>query len=412
MADLTVSSAVDTFMQAADRPGLWVALGTTNDAPNILDAFVIDTTKRLNRKSVSANQTFTFSGAPVANTWFGLWIQNTDADFAKTITIPNSLSIARNAATTTVTLPPGRPAGFYNGYLFLEWFYDGTFYYLQGDWNGVILATGQFTSLLCPDAGPGLAGADFSTFGGQFAGANFPSPGQGACYGFNAGNDPGGYAGVFLGFRAGQAGGGTTAVVIGHSAAKDADKTGTGNVILGGHTAEDAAILNGAIILGYQGFNGSEGETTFSVIIGDRCAGGLTTANKCVFIGAKMGESRDNTLHIGVADAVGGTPPLIYGEFDNQKFTVNGEGLFGRSVTNDTAAASAALEVKSTSRGFLPPRMTVTQANAISSPATGLQVIITDSLTALAVLGIGAALTGGGSNAVPAYYNGSAFVSY
>jgi hypothetical protein len=36
--------------------------------------------------------------------------------------------------------------------------------------------------------------------------------------------------------------------------------------------------------------------------------------------------------------------------------------------------ASAVLEVSSTTKGFLPPRMTTTQRNAIATPATGLQV--------------------------------------
>lgn len=40
--------------------------------------------------------------------------------------------------------------------------------------------------------------------------------------------------------------------------------------------------------------------------------------------------------------------------------------------------ATAALEVRSTTKGFLPPRMTGTQKNAISSPATGLMVYQTD----------------------------------
>jgi hypothetical protein len=39
---------------------------------------------------------------------------------------------------------------------------------------------------------------------------------------------------------------------------------------------------------------------------------------------------------------------------------------------------SAVLQLNSTKRGFLPPRMTTTQKNAISSPATGLMVYDTD----------------------------------
>ena len=39
--------------------------------------------------------------------------------------------------------------------------------------------------------------------------------------------------------------------------------------------------------------------------------------------------------------------------------------------------ASAALEVISTTKGFLPPRMTTTQVNAIATPAEGLVVFNT-----------------------------------
>ena len=42
--------------------------------------------------------------------------------------------------------------------------------------------------------------------------------------------------------------------------------------------------------------------------------------------------------------------------------------------TTSAPNASAALDVVSTTKGFLPPRMTTTQKNAIASPATGLQV--------------------------------------
>jgi hypothetical protein len=39
--------------------------------------------------------------------------------------------------------------------------------------------------------------------------------------------------------------------------------------------------------------------------------------------------------------------------------------------------ASAVMQADSTTQGFLPPRMTTTQKNAIASPAAGLQVFDT-----------------------------------
>ena len=44
--------------------------------------------------------------------------------------------------------------------------------------------------------------------------------------------------------------------------------------------------------------------------------------------------------------------------------------------------ASAALDVSATDKGFLMPRMTTTQRTSIASPATGLQVYDTETLSA------------------------------
>lgn len=46
-----------------------------------------------------------------------------------------------------------------------------------------------------------------------------------------------------------------------------------------------------------------------------------------------------------------------------------------------TANSSAVLDVRSTTKGMLPPRMTTAQRTAITSPATGLLVYDTDTLT-------------------------------
>jgi hypothetical protein len=95
-------------------------------------------------------------------------------------------------------------------------------------------------------------------------------------------------------------------------------------------------------------------------------------------------------------NSTAGTPTKAGIGLDSAKMffgeETNGSTLFGYRamidlrnggfvVKNDTAAgvnaslnASACLQADSTIRGFLPPRMTTTQKNAIASPAAGLVV--------------------------------------
>lgn len=60
----------------------------------------------------------------------------------------------------------------------------------------------------------------------------------------------------------------------------------------------------------------------------------------------------------------------------------NGNWHFGPTRTV-SPTASAQVEIESTTKGFLPPRMTKTQRDAISSPATGLVVYQTDNTPGL-----------------------------
>jgi hypothetical protein len=76
--------------------------------------------------------------------------------------------------------------------------------------------------------------------------------------------------------------------------------------------------------------------------------------------------------------AVGNTP-----YWDGTQWVLNNSNIFnnGSSVGIGTASpnASAALEVNSTTKGFLLPTMTQTQRNAISTPATGLLIYQSDN---------------------------------
>ena len=89
------------------------------------------------------------------------------------------------------------------------------------------------------------------------------------------------------------------------------------------------------------------------------------------------------------------------------------------NTTGAAAVASAMLDVASTSKGVLVPRMTGAQKWAISSPATGLMIFQTDSTAGFYYYsGSVWSAVGGGGSSLPSgttgdllYYNGSSWVS-
>jgi len=82
--------------------------------------------------------------------------------------------------------------------------------------------------------------------------------------------------------------------------------------------------------------------------------------------------------------------------------TLSGIGAASGSslVLGGTLGSSAILDVQSTTKGFLPPRMTTTEKNAISSPVAGL--IVYDTTTNLVYFYTGSSWQT--SNGVPSYY--------
>lgn len=100
---------------------------------------------------------------------------------------------------------------------------------------------------------------------------------------------------------------------------------------------------------------------------------------------------------------------VVLGDAAGDIVTVNGTATFvnGAVGVGGVAAASAQLDVQSTTRGFLPPRMTTTQRDAIVSPANGLTIYNTTlnrmeiySTAAVAWVPVGAGATGGGSDQI------------
>lgn len=72
----------------------------------------------------------------------------------------------------------------------------------------------------------------------------------------------------------------------------------------------------------------------------------------------------------------------------------------GISTTSITPNSSSILELRSTTLGFLPPRMTTTERDAISSPATGLVVYNTTTNLLNFYNGSSWQITGGGTGSV------------
>jgi hypothetical protein len=80
----------------------------------------------------------------------------------------------------------------------------------------------------------------------------------------------------------------------------------------------------------------------------------------------------DGASLLGMAVGTLSNQPLILGTNNAERIRVEGDGDVGIGTT--APAASSILDLTSTSKGFLPPRMTTAQSRAIASPAAGLSV--------------------------------------
>jgi hypothetical protein len=123
---ITTAQIATLANTAPSFTGIETHAGTNVYTASAMGALAIDVTKALNTKTISTEQTFTFSGTPAnSNQWFGMLVTNSDTA-SHVLTIPSSFSVNRNAAITTVTIP-------LSSKLYLQWQYDGSVYNLYGD---------------------------------------------------------------------------------------------------------------------------------------------------------------------------------------------------------------------------------------------------------------------------------------
>ena len=99
----------------------------------------------------------------------------------------------------------------------------------------------------------------------------------------------------------------------------------------------------------------------------------LTLGTGATYIdGYSEGTSKAVNYPLFIGSRTNNTHGLVTGSTTEENGTRT---VFGSAVSD----ASAVVQVNSTTRGFLPPRMTTTQKNAIATPATGL--VVYDSTT-------------------------------
>ncbi len=256
--------------------------------------------------------------------------------------------------------------------------------------------------------GGGAGGAVANTFVGTSAGYQLRSGIGNVGIGVDAlyGADPTGFTGdhnVAVGNATmSNSNGATTAsknVAIGYEALNTL-QTGTGNFAGGALSMLLATTGSYNVALGYgslaalttQSENVAIGHdslvasltSTHDTAVGSNSGTSLTTGGNNVFVGYATAPTcvtgYNHTIIGHGADVADG---LIYGTAIGSGALVTGNNtvILGRAATDSVgigvtavSSASAKLEIASTTKGLLPPRMTTTQREAIVSPAESLMV--------------------------------------
>jgi hypothetical protein len=167
--------------------------------------------------------------------------------------------------------------------------------------------------------------------------------------------------------------------------------TASYNVGLGNETLYYIGSSSYNVAVGYRSLYRLAGASGSNVAIGYQAAryisGGATDATdfaNSIFIGYAaypLGNAQINQIVIGhTAVGLGSNTTTI----GNSSTILTA--LYGSLITGGTSVnASAQMQVDSTTKGFLPPRMTATQRGAIATPAEGLIVFQTDGTVGLYV---------------------------
>jgi hypothetical protein len=237
---------------------------------------------------------------------------------------------------------------------------------------GVAITFGGSNTMMGHNAGQVTSTGGSNTFIGQASGRTNTTGGANTFLGTAAGRDNiSGNNNSFVGLEAGAINTtGSNNSFFGMNAGL-LNSTGGNSVVIGYDAMRNHTTGSGNVVIGYnagRGYSGSE----VSYI-----------ANNTILIGQgarALGDNQTNQIVIGNGAIGLGSNTTIIG---NSSTTLTA--LYGAVIAGGTATdASAQLQIDSTTKGVLFPRMTTTQKNAIGTPAAGL-VIYDTSLGKLCV---------------------------
>jgi hypothetical protein len=195
-------------------------------------------------------------------------------------------------------------------------------------------------------------GSFVTAIGGEAVGGNVTSSGA-----YNTG----------VGYQAIKGGTGAQNTAIG-ALALAANTTGGDNTAMGMQSLNTNISGSRNVAIGYQSlFNNTASNNT---ALGHRTAFNLTTGDFNITIGSFVNPASNTAIgQLNIGNVLYGVN--LY-QNTSMSSTPTTNGAISIGVT--APAASAVLDVTSTTKGFLPPRMTLAQRNAITTPAAGLVV--------------------------------------
>jgi len=227
----------------------------------------------------------------------------------------------------------------------------GSYNIFMGYRAGGLNTTGFPNTFLGYKAGYSNTTSGYNTFLGYLAGYSNSTGSYNTFLGNEAGySNTTGFPNTFLGYKAGYSNTEGFANVFSGYRAGHYNTTGSYNTFLGDMAGRSNSTGDGNIFLGSgAGYYNSTG--SFNTFLGIDAGRGNIDGSSNVFLGREAGsnEAGSNKLYIENSDS---SSPLIYGEFDNDLLTINGElNVTDSNINVDTTSKRARFKLQADGDG-------------------------------------------------------------